>query len=136
MKRIVIAFLVFLLCVSAAGAKSSETAIDAVSSGSNETIGIKSVTTTITQGEVNWHSTYVSSSNSAMIVDLNWGDTTDSLQLYVYDPSGNSYGPYYDSADGPINGRINLLLDNTPEVGTWRCKVYGYHVIGTEDYSI
>ncbi|MDK2831184.1 MAG: hypothetical protein PWQ75_936 [Methanolobus sp.] len=132
MKRIAIAFLVFLLCVSVASASSSEKTADS----SDLIVGIKSISSTITQGEVNWHSTYISSSNSNMIVDLNWGDTTDSLKLYVYDPSGNSYGPYYDSADGSINGRINLLLDKNPEVGTWRCKVYGYYVVGTEDYSI
>jgi hypothetical protein len=135
MKRIAIAFLVFLLCVSVAGASSSETAIEAVS-GSAGTIGIKSITDSIGQGDTNWHSTYVSSSYSGMIVDLNWGDTTDSLKLYVYDPSGTVYGPYYDSDDGSSNARINLLLDKTPEVGTWRYRVYGYYVIGTEDYSI
>lgn len=135
MKRIAIAFLVFLLCVSIASASSSEKSSDLVSD-SIGIIGIRSISDTITQGETNWHSTYVSSSYSNMIVDLNWGDTTDSLKLYIYDPSGTRYGPYYDSADGSINGRIHLTLDETPEVGTWRCRVYGYYVIGTEDYSI
>jgi hypothetical protein len=132
MKRIAIAFLVFLLCVSVAGAKSS----DKDNAGDIGVIGIESISSTITQGETNWHSTYVSSSYSNMIVDLNWGDTTDSLKLYIYDPSGTCYGPYYDSADGSINGRINLLLDEKPETGTWRFRVYGYYVVGTEDYSI
>ena len=135
MKRIAIAFLVFLLCVSVASASSSDKKAD-TSADLIGTIGIKSISSTITQGETNWHSTYVSSSYSGMVVDLNWGDTTDSLKLYIYDPSGKRYGPYYDSADGSINGRINLLLDKTPEIGTWRYRVYGYYVIGTEDYSI
>jgi hypothetical protein len=133
MKRIAIAFLVFLLCVSVAGAKSS----DKDNAGDIGVIGIESISSTITQGETNWHGVYVSSSQNQLVVDLNWGDTTDSLKLYVYDPSGHSYGPFYDSADGSINGRINLLVDDGDlEAGTWRYRVYGYYVIGTEDYSI
>ena len=138
MKRIAIAFLVFLLCVSVASASSSETAIEAVSSGSNGDIGILSLGYTITQGQTNWHYMPVSSSIQSFNVDLNWGDKTDSLKLYIYDPSYNCIGYYYDSADGRKDGRINIdVIDNSGiEQGTWTFRVYGYSVSGTEDYSI
>ncbi|WMW25400.1 peptidase domain-containing protein [Methanolobus sediminis] len=138
MKRIAIAFLVFLLCVSVASASSSETAIDAVSSGSDSGIGILSVSYTITQGQTNWHYKPITSSVQSFNVDLNWGDKTDSLKLYIYDPSYNLIGYYYDSADGKRDGRINIdVVDNSGiEQGTWTCRVYGYSVSGTEDYSI
>jgi hypothetical protein len=138
MKRIAIAFLVFLLCVSVAGAKSSETAIDAVSSGSNGDIGILSLGNYISQGETNWHSSYVNTYVDTLAVDLNWGDTSDSLKLYIYSPNNELFGPYYDYSDGRTNGRIkvNIYNGNGIEQGTWMYRVYGYSVIGTEDYSI
>ncbi|SDF22660.1 hypothetical protein SAMN04488589_0043 [Methanolobus vulcani] len=138
MKRIAIAFLVFLLCVSVAGAKSSETAIDAVSSGSNGDIGILSVGYTITQGQTNWHGYPLYTSTNSMTIDLNWGDRSDSLKLYVYDPNDNLVGVYYDSADGRINGRtlVTIYNSNGLQQGTWSLAVYGYSVAGTEDYSI
>ena len=134
MKRIAIAFLVFLLCVSVASASSSEKTADS----SDLIVGIKSISSTITQGETNWHSKVISSYTESMNVNLNWGDTTDSLKLYVYNPSGKCVGVYYDSSDGSINGRINVNIydDDGLQQGTWRYRVYGYYVIGTEDYSI
>ncbi|MDI3486552.1 MAG: hypothetical protein PWQ51_2456 [Methanolobus sp.] len=138
MKRIAIAFLVFLLCVSVASASSSETAIEAVSSGSDGGIGILSVGYTITQGETNWHYKYVNTFTDSMNVNLNWGDTSDSLKLYIYNPDNDCVGVFYDSSDGSINGRINIYIENENgiEQGTWRYRVYGYSVTGTEDYSI
>jgi hypothetical protein len=137
MKRIAIAFLVFLLCVSVAGASSSETAIEAVS-GSNGSIGILSVGNYIIEGQTNWHSKIINTYTESLNVNLNWGDTTDSLKLYVYNPSGSCVGVYYDYSDGSTNGRINVNFhdDDGLQQGTWRYAVYGYSVIDTEDYSI
>ncbi|WP_321431093.1 peptidase domain-containing protein [uncultured Methanolobus sp.] len=137
MKRIAIAFLVFLLCVSVAGASSSETAIEAVS-GSAGTIGIRSLSYYIDQGDTNWHGYPLYTSTTSMTIDLNWGDTSDSLKLYVYDPDDNLEGIYYDSADGRINGRTKVTIydSNGLQQGTWSLAVYGYSVTGTEDYSI
>lgn len=50
-------------------------------------------------------------------VDLNWGDTTDSLSLTIYTSGGSNLGTFYDNDDGVI------------------CEVYGASVIGTEGYS-
>ncbi|MDI9395252.1 MAG: hypothetical protein QM426_07475 [Euryarchaeota archaeon] len=71
-------------------------------------------------------------------VDLNWEDTSDSLTLSVYTPSGNKIGTYRDSSDGSTNGRIHLIIDPSQgyvQQGTWKFKVYGESVSGTEDYT-
>lgn len=152
MKTIAMGFVVFLLCISFASASASETAeefplisaadlgykIVPAKSTDDGDVGIRIVYSTITQGETNWHSKIVSSYTQSLNVDLNWGDTSDSLKLYIYDPSNNCLGSFYDSADGSIDGRINLYInnDNGIEQGTWRYRVYGYSVTGTEDYSI
>ncbi|WMW23213.1 peptidase domain-containing protein [Methanolobus mangrovi] len=151
MKTIAIGFIIFLLCISVASASTSETdneftLISASDLGykivpaksDDGSIGVRTVSDIITQGETNWHSFVISSYYTSIEVDLNWGDTSDSLKLYIYDPSYNCLGYFYDSADGSINGRIHLnVIDNDGiERGTWRYRVYGYSVSGTEDYSI
>ncbi|SFM55854.1 peptidase domain-containing protein [Methanolobus profundi] len=153
MRKIAIGFIVFLLCISIASASQADkntddgfVLIDAKDLGykvvpvksDDGGISIMSITDTITQGETNWHGKYVGSYTESLKVDLNWGDTSDSLKLYIYDPSDNCIGYFYDSADGSINGRITLYINNNNgiEQGTWRCRVYGYSVSGTEDYSI
>lgn len=43
---------------------------------------------------------------------------------------------YRDSSDGSVNGRIRLNIDPSQryaEQGTWKFKVYGESVSGTED---
>lgn len=151
MRKIAIGFIVFLLCISiaSAGTDEKDTEFSLISAEDlgytivpakvdDSGIGIKTVYSTITQGETNWHSKTVSSYTESLKVDLNWGDTSDSLKLYIYDPSYHCLGTFYDSSDGTINGRITLYINNDDgiELGTWRCRVYGYSVTGTEDYSI
>ncbi|WP_394697700.1 peptidase domain-containing protein [uncultured Methanomethylovorans sp.] len=151
MNRIIMGFVVFLLCITVAGASVSdcENEVSLISASdlgykiipaemSDSDIGIKSVYDTITQGETNWHSKTVSTNIQSMTVNLNWGDTSDSLRLSIYNPNNYCIGTYYDSADGTINGRIRIYITNSNgiEKGTWKYKVYGYSVSGTEDYSI
>ncbi|WP_243683827.1 hypothetical protein [Methanosarcina barkeri] len=71
-------------------------------------------------------------------MDLNWGDSTDSLRLRIYTPSGSLLGSYYDNADGAVNGRTRLYIKNANgiEAGTWKYQVYGYRVAGKEGYTI
>ncbi|AKB56223.1 MULTISPECIES: hypothetical protein [Methanosarcina] len=92
----------------------------------------------VSQGETNLHGKYVGSGLTLLAVDLNWGDSTDSLRLKIYTPSGSVLGSYYDNADGAIDGRILLNIQNSNgiEPGTWKYEVYGYRVTGTEDYTI
>ncbi|HII00406.1 TPA: hypothetical protein HA351_01715, partial [Methanosarcinaceae archaeon] len=71
-------------------------------------------------------------------VDLNWGDTSDSLTLSISTPSGSNLGTYHDNSDGTVNGRIHLSIDPAQgyvEQGTWKFKVYGESVSGTEEYT-
>lgn len=92
----------------------------------------------ITQGQTNWHGKVVSSYMTSLNVDLNWGNSANSLQLTIYSPDGHVFGPYYDADDGVIDGQINIDIDNPNGIaeGTWYAEVYGYHVTGTQSYSI
>ncbi|WFN36270.1 peptidase domain-containing protein [Methanomicrobium antiquum] len=150
LKKIAITLLVLFCCVSfVSGAAGEEeagtdltkkfdgyTILPAKDSGGEP--GMKYVFDTITQGETNWHSKYVSSDITVLNVDLNWGDYTDSLRLKIYTPDWQCLGSYYDSADGSIDGRINLDISNPGGIakGTWYYEVYGNDVSGTEDYYI
>ncbi len=110
---------------------------DAGKDSVNGDIGIQRVYDTITQGETNWHTREITGGN-LMTVDLNWGDTSDSLRLTIYTADGYKLGPYYDNSDGATDGRIYLDIYNPNGlgVGTWYFEVYGYSVQGTEDYYI
>lgn len=101
-------------------------------------ISIQSIYASITQDATNWHYKTVSSYITSMNVDLNWGNSANSLRLKIYSPDGYIFGPYYDSFDGASNGRINLNIINSNGLaqGTWRYEVYGERVTGTQYYSI
>ncbi len=90
----------------------------------------------ITQGETDWYSVSVPSGKSSITADLNWGYVPDSLSLSVIAPDG-TLGPYYDAADGVTDGRIFLTISRTGGIapGTWRFKVYGVTVLGTQGYN-
>ncbi len=90
----------------------------------------------ITQGETDWYSISVPSGTSSITADLNWGYVPDSLSLSVIAPDG-TLGPYYDAADGATDGRIFLTISRTGGIapGTWRFKVYGVTVLGTQSYN-
>lgn len=91
---------------------------------------------TITQGETDWYSTIVSSGTASMTMDLNWGDIPDSLTLTILAPDA-TLGPYHDISDGTTNGRITLMVSQTGGLtpGTWRFKVYGETVQGSQSYN-
>lgn len=101
-------------------------------------VGIRTVQASIKQGETNWHTRDVTTFITTLNVDLNWGNSGNSLRLKIYSPDGYTFGPYFDNADGVIDGRINLDIRNSNGIakGTWYYEVYGYSVTGTEDYSI
>ncbi|MDI9395282.1 MAG: hypothetical protein QM426_07630 [Euryarchaeota archaeon] len=92
----------------------------------------------ITQGQTINHNVNVGSGVSYLEVDLNWGDTSDSLTLSIYTPTGSKVGTYRDSSDGSTNGRICFKIYSSQgyvQQGTWKFKVYGESVSGTEDYT-
>ena len=93
-------------------------------------------TGSIKQGETNWFSTYVPAGTTELIIDLNWGDASNSLRLRIYAPD-SVLGPYYDAYDG-VNGRIYLRIKDSVGLhpGTWRFEIYGDRVTDTQDYTI
>lgn len=94
-------------------------------------------TYTITQGQTRWHSSFVPSGSTSFITDLNWGNSANSLTKTIYVPDGSTLGPYSDSSDGTVNGRIYLSITRTQGIpsGTWYSQVYGASVSGTQSYS-
>jgi len=143
--KILALLVMLLLSASLAGAAVCEDETDATggytvtpAKDAGGDVGILWVYDTITQGETNWHSKIVSTNINTLNVDLNWGDTTDSLRLKVHTPDGYVLGPYFDDADGAVDGRIYFSIYNPDGIarGTWYYEVYGYSVVGTEDYYI
>jgi hypothetical protein len=106
--------------------------------GSTGIISPLRVSSSITQGQTNWHSKDVTGFYTTLHVDLNWGNPSNSLRLTVYTPDGYTLGPYYDNVDGSIDGRISIYIDNPNGIaqGTWYYEVYGYSVTGTQSYTI
>jgi len=92
----------------------------------------------IAPGQINWVYKNVNSFIKTLNVDLNWGKPSNSLQLTVYSPDGYTFGPYYDNADGKVDGQINININNPNGIaqGTWIAKIYGYSVSGTQSYII
>ena len=112
-----IGFLLLLMLVSISifitGAAASQDAeYTVVPAKSDNTTTPRWVTDTITQDQTNWHDKPVSSYTTSLHIDLNWGDTRDSLRLKVYSPSKQLIGTFYDSADGAIDGRIDIEIRN------------------------
>lgn len=91
---------------------------------------------TITQGETDWYSVVVPSGKTSITTDLTWGYSPDSLTLTVIAPDG-TLGPYHDADDGATDGRIFLTFSRTGGIapGTWKFKVYGQTVLGTQSYN-
>lgn len=90
----------------------------------------------LSQGQTAWYSTSVPAGKNSFYTDLNWGTPANSLSLTIIAPDA-TFGPYYDSADGWTDGRINLRLSRAGGIasGTWWSKVYGHQVSGTQSYS-
>lgn len=96
------------------------------------------LTQSISQGQTITNNVNVGSGVNYLEVDLNWGDTSDSLTLSVYTPSGSKLGTYRDNSDGSVNGRVHFSIDPSQgyvQQGTWKFKVYGESVSGTEEYT-
>ena len=147
LKKIGIIAILLLFSASLAMAAVSEEKMNIAKTGGyivkpgNSTDGesaIASVYATITQSNTNWHTKDVATFITSLNVDLNWGNSGNSLRLTIYSPDGYVFGPYFDIDDGSINGRINRYINNPNGIakGTWYYEVYGYSVSGTQSYSI
>ncbi|AKB81826.1 hypothetical protein MSBR3_1248 [Methanosarcina barkeri 3] len=107
------------------------------SSGTENLLSIL-LTQSISQGQTITNNVNVGSGVNYLEVDLNWGDTSDSLTLSVYTPSGSKLGTYSDNSDGSVNGRIRINIDPSQgyvQQGTWKFKVYGESISGTQSYT-
>jgi hypothetical protein len=93
----------------------------------------------IVQGQSSYFSSYIPS-DPGFTVDLNWGNSANSLQLMVFTADGAVLGPYYDGADSRIDGRTCLYFSKGPgttiPAGTYYLRVYGYQVTGAQSYTI
>jgi len=94
------------------------------------------ISSSISKGQTQWYSTYVPSGKTSFYPDLNWGNPSNSLELTISAP-GATFGPYYDSSDGRMDGRIYLRIYRSGGLatGTWLSEVYGYRVSGSQSYS-
>lgn len=147
-KRLVVVLVMLFVVASAALVSAAELVgpvddeggyiVKPAHSGDKGPIVIDTVYATIIEGKTNWHTKSVTSYITTLNVDLNWGTSSNSLRLKIYSPDGYTFGPYYDSFDGYNDGRINLYINNPNGIarGTWYYEVYGYRVMGTEDYYI
>jgi len=90
----------------------------------------------LTQGRIDSYSTYVPAGKTRFIADLSWGNTANSLSLTI-DAPDSQLGPYYDSADGTLDGRISLQVRKTGGLssGTWWSDICGHTVNGAQSYS-
>jgi hypothetical protein len=144
-KRLGIVALVLLVLASCAVVSASEqTSMNRgtiIQPANNADFSIMSpliVTGSITQGQTTWQTKSVSSYITSMNVNMNWVNPANSLQLKIYAPDGEIFGPVYDNYDGKIDGRINLNVINSAGLpkGVWNFEIYGYRVSGSETYTI
>jgi hypothetical protein len=108
------------------------------SSLSNNNVMTPLSTQYISQTQTLVHCVSIDSKTKFIEIDLNWGETSDSLALTVYTPSGSNIGTYYDNSDKSVDGRIHInICPSTVYVqsGTWKFKVYGASVSGTDKYT-
>jgi len=93
----------------------------------------------IKSGQIAAYKVYVGPGVRFLEVDLNWGDSSDSVTLSIYTPSGSKLGTYSDGSDGSVNGRIHVNIYPSKTYmgqGTWRFETRGVSVSGTEDYTL
>jgi len=56
------------------------------------------ISDSIIEGQTKTYYSNVGSGVNYLEVDLDWGDTTDSLSMIIYKPGGSNLGTYYDGA--------------------------------------
>lgn len=91
---------------------------------------------TITQGGTDRYTKSVSNGETDLPLDLNWGNSANSLSLTVSSPT-TVVAIFHDADDGKSDGRIGMIIRNSGglEPGTWTFLVHGESVHGTEDYT-
>jgi len=82
------------------------------------------------EGNTTIFTKYVSSGTPYILVDLNSGDPADPLSLSVITPD-RVLGPYTDSSDGKLDGRIYLRIAQSGNLtpGPWKFIVHSNQTI-------
>ncbi|MBP2133659.1 hypothetical protein J2128_001613 [Methanomicrobium sp. W14] len=95
----------------------------------------------ISQGEMVYHTRYVSPFTSKIDVTLTWDENYGDLELYVYTPDNSFVGHYTDLYDSPErDGMIDIDVQSSSgflPMGDWKLNVYGGQVSGSSlSYSL
>lgn len=93
----------------------------------------------ITEGKTKICMATVKSGTKFLDVDLDWTNKSNKLSIKSYSPSGGILGTKYDKSDGSVDSeityRINAEDGGYLETGSWRFKVHGDTVKGTENFT-
>lgn len=128
------------VCVTAATATHIEEKDGYIVTTGNSTNRLPEIsrfsTSSIMQGQTHWYSTFIPTGKTSLYTNLYWAVPSNSLALTILAPDA-TFGPYYDSADGQIDGRINLRISRPSGLasGTWWSSIYGYRVAGEQSYT-
>lgn len=132
--------LVSIAFIPAASASSDKevTPLPAVDTSTIESLKDAGIlATAIRQGQTHTYSTTINNPDRHYFrVDLHWTPTSDSLRLTITSPTGEVFGPWTDSSDGSLDGRIQKIIQKPAGLatGAWTSKVYGQTVAGTANY--
>ncbi|MFA5331984.1 MAG: hypothetical protein WC342_06360 [Methanoregula sp.] len=82
------------------------------------------------EGNTQIFTKYVTENTTYILVDLNSGDTDDPISLSIITPD-RVLGPFTDSSDGAIDGRIYLRIDRPGNLtqGRWEFVVHSTKTI-------
>jgi hypothetical protein len=101
-------------------------------------VSLKSPSYNIKQGNTKAFNVPVGSGVTLLDIDLNWGNSKNSLVLTSY-PPGSSSHTFNDDSSGGKDGRIVLRIKPQSgkylKQGDWKFTVKGKAVNGTEDYT-
>lgn len=92
---------------------------------------------TVTQGETDYYTHYVSSSDTKLELSLTWDHSAgNDLDLIIVPPHGSATY-IQDQHDGRIDGKISVQTGLQPDADTcWRVGVAGTTVTGTQQYTL
>lgn len=129
-------------CAMPAGAANStdiQTAVEVTTpENPDQTSRAPPVYGSVGQGEVDYHTYYVSSGHTTLEVSLTWDRSTNNdLTLTLYPPHGRSYA-WDDSADGKLNGKISVKTPIPSDMtgAYWGIDITGRTVTGTQAYTL
>jgi hypothetical protein len=94
----------------------------------------------VSQGTTDTSTLSIGKPTKSLTVHCTWNNPSNSLTLTIITPSGTTFGPYYDSSNGAIDGNIGVKISKSsgtwPANGVFKLKVYGKKVTGTQKYGI